>query len=111
MIGFGKKWNEWELSKAYSVNKPVWIYYTGVFSVVFITYTWYRVFTDEVLFSWLIALMLSLSLIKVHKLIFEYDKFRNFVFRILNNPRKLMILNLSVLIVSVFLILMGVYLY
>ncbi|MCF6240834.1 MAG: hypothetical protein L3J74_05755 [Bacteroidales bacterium] len=111
MIGFGDKWKTWELSKAYSVKKPKWIDYIGVFSIILIIYTWYRVFTDNIVYSWIIALMISLSFIKVIKLTFKYDEFRAFVDKVLNKSKKLLVLNLNVIIISLILILMGIYLY
>lgn len=34
IIKMGKKWNDWELDKAYTETKPKWIYFLGIFSIV-----------------------------------------------------------------------------
>ena len=111
MVYFGKRWNKWELEKAYSEEKPRWIYLIASVSLIIVAFTWYKVITTNIMYSWIIALLISLTLIKVFTLIFNYHRFREFVGNILNDKKKLAQLNVSVLLFSIVFILMGIYLY
>mgnify|MGYP006280250261 CR=1 FL=1 len=46
-------------------KKPFWIYAAAVFGILLIVYTWIKVFTTEIKYSWLIALLFSLTSIKI----------------------------------------------
>lgn len=111
MVGFGDKWNEWEMKSAYSESKPRWIYVVALLGLILVGYTWYMVFTTNVDYSWIIALLVSLTLIKITNLIFNYDKFRKFASTVLNDPKKKMQLTISVFIMSIVFILLGYNLY
>lgn len=111
MIGFGDKWNKWEMDKAYTRKKPVWINAVAGLGFAIVIYTWYQVFALEVAYSWVIAIITSLTLIKISALIFNYDKFREFASNTLNDPQKKMKLNVSVLIMSAVFIALGVFVY
>ncbi len=111
MIHLGQRWNKWELEKVYSEEKRTWIYFAGVAATFLVGYTWFKVFTTDIRLGWIIALLISLTLIKVSTLVFNYKKFRQFAKTVLNNKQKLMQLNIGVVIFSVIFILMGIYLY
>ena len=111
MIYIGQRWNKWELEKVYSEEKPAWIYFAGVAAFFLVGYTWFKVFTTDIRFSWIIALLITLTLIKISTLIFNYNKFREFAKTVLNDKQKLMKLNIGVVIFSVIFILLGIYLY
>lgn len=111
IIFLGDKWTKWELDKAYSQKKPKWIYAVAILSLAIIGFTWYQVIVSGVQFSWIIAVLLSLTLIKVYTIIFNYQRFREFVKYILNDRKKLSQLNIAVTILSIVFILMGIFLY
>lgn len=111
IVYLGERWNKWELNNAYSKEKPKWIYIISLISVFLVIYTWYQVFITEVRYSWVIATLISLTLIKVSALIFNYDKFRAFAIEVLNNKSKLQQLNIGVLFFSIICIGMGLFLY
>jgi hypothetical protein len=111
MIFFKEKWNKWELEKAYSEEKPKWIYLIGVISLAVIAFTWYQVITLQVKFSWIIAALVTLTIIKVASLLFNYSAFRAFAASMLNDRIKMMRLNAGVFIYSIVLVAMGVFLY
>lgn len=71
IIFLGDKWTKWELDKAYSQKKPKWIYAVAILSLAIIGFTWYQVIVSGVQFSWIIAVLLSLTLIKVYTIIFN----------------------------------------
>lgn len=111
MVGFGDKWNEWEMKNAYSEKKPRWIYVVAILGLILVGFTWYMVFTTSVNYSWIIALLVSLTLVKITNLIFNYEKFREFASTVLNDPKKKMQLTISVFIMSIVFILLGYNLY
>ena len=51
IIKLGEKWNKWELDKAYTEEKPKWIYFLGVFGVGLVLLTWYQVITTDISFN------------------------------------------------------------
>ncbi len=111
MVVMGKKWNTWETEKAYAEKRPIWVYLVSTLGILLIIYTWYAVFTSKISYSWLIAILVSLTAIKVLMLLFGYRKFRGFVSRILRDPKKMLQLNVGVLIFSLILIIIGIFLY
>ena len=111
MGAMGARWKRWELQSAYSAQKPKWIYLAGVLGLALIAYTWYAVFTMEVMHSWIIAVFVTLTGVKIYLLLFQYTRFRNFVTKMLNDKNKMLRLNLAVLMFSVLCIGMAVFLY
>lgn len=111
MVTMGDKWNKWEMEKAYASQKPAWIYIIGVLGLFVIALTWYQVFNLDVPYSWIMAIVISLTTIKLSALLFKYDQFRQFASETLNNPKKMKKLNISVLFISIIFIAMGVFVY
>jgi len=107
----GVSWREWELGKAYSEHKPRWIYVVGIAAFFLVAFTWYKVFTSDVRYSWIIAVIVSLTLIKISAMLFRYERFRAFVMDVLNDRKKLTVLNVVVLLFSIGFLMLGVYLY
>ena len=111
MIYFSKQWAKWELEKVYTEEKPRWIYPLAFFAVCFVAFTWYKVFTDGIAYSWVIASMVTFTLFKIFNLVFNYTEFRNFVQETLANKKKLLQLNVMISIFSIICLMMGVFLY
>lgn len=111
MVGLGERWNRWELQRAYAKKKPKWIYGLAMGGIILVGVTWYKVVSLEVRGSWIIATVLSLTLIKISALLFNYEKFRRFASDTLNNPRKKMRLTISVFLMSIVFILLGLFVY
>lgn len=111
MTAYGERWNKWEMDHAYKEEKPKWIYLISIFGVLLVGFTWYQVVNLNVKYSWIIALLLSLTLIKISALLFNYEKFRAFASETLNNPKKKLRLNISVFIVSIVMIILGLFVY
>lgn len=105
------KWNQWELNKAYKEKKPWWIYLIAILSVLYISLSWYMAFTSGIKYGWILAALLSLTLVKISQLLFNYDKFREFVKDILSNKSKLLRTNLGVFFFSLLLIFLGLVVY
>ncbi len=111
MITMGDRWNKWEMDKAYASQKPTWIYVIGVIGLFMIALTWYQVFNLEIRYSWIMAVFISLTTIKIAALLFKYNQFRQFASDTLNNPKKMKKLNISVLLISIIFIALGVFVY
>ena len=111
ILKMGEKWNRWELDSAYTESKPKWIYLLGIFGVGFVAYSWYRVAITDVKYSWIIASLLSLTLVKVFNLTFNYGKFREFVVNTLNDGKRWRAINAGIIVYSLALIFMGLFLY
>lgn len=111
MTVYGERWNKWEMDQAYKEEKPKWIYLISLLGILLVAFTWYQVFNLDVEYSWIIALLLSLTLVKISALLFNYEKFRAFASETLNDPKKKIRLNISVFIVSIVMILLGLFVY
>lgn len=111
MVGLGERWNRWELQHAYRQKRPKWIYGIAVGGILLVGVTWYKVFSLDVEGSWVIATLLSLTLVKISALLFNYARFRAFADQTLNNPKKKMRLTVSVFVMSVGFILLGLFVY
>jgi hypothetical protein len=111
MAVMGPRWREWELNSAYTADKPRWLYAVGAVGIALLVVTWALVFTTDVPHSWIIAVLVSLTGVKLYFILFDYDSFRAFVSRTLADSGKMMQLNVGVLVFSVALIAMGVWLY
>ena len=107
----GEKWKSWELNTAYAPQRPMIINVIAITGIAVVIYTWFKVITTEVNSSWIVALLISFTVIKVATVLFRYEKFRAFAFTMLNDKRKMLVLNLGVVAYSVILVLMGYFLY
>ena len=111
MAVMGEKWAKWELKSAYGSKKPKWIYVVGIAGYGVVLLTWYKFFTTDIKLSWIIALLVTLTVIKISILLFNYNAFRQFAMETLHDKNKMLKLNIAVVILSIALVLMGVYLY
>jgi hypothetical protein len=109
---FPKQWNAFELNTAYTEKQPRWVWYIGLFGLALVIYTWYMHFTAGIPYSLVITLMLTLTLVKMSQVLFNYKQFRAFVVRVLENDRKtLTLINIFALILGIASLLMGFLLY
>ncbi|MGF7059030.1 hypothetical protein [Brassicibacter mesophilus] len=107
----GEKWNNWELNSAYASEKPKILNVIGVIGYLIVIFTWYMVIISSIEYSWIIAALVSVTVIKISTILFNYKAFRRFVSDMLNNEKKMFQLNLGVVIYSIILIFMGIFLY
>jgi len=109
---FPKQWNAFELNTAYTEKQPRWVWYIGLFGLVLVAFTWYKHFTVGVPYSIVITLLLTLTLIKISQVLFNYKQFRAFVVRVLEKDRKtLALINIFALILGIASLLIGFLLY
>lgn len=111
MAVMGRRWKDWELGKAYTEKKPAWLYVLIVFGTALIVITWIMVFVQDVNYSWIIAVLITLTSVKLGMFLFKYDEFRSFVSRVLSQGRKMALINAAVLVLAAGLIGMGLFVY
>jgi hypothetical protein len=109
---FPKQWNAFELNTAYTEKQPRWVWLVGLFGIVLVAFTWYKHFTAGVPYSLVITLLLTLTLVKMSQVLFNYKQFRAFVVRVLEKDRKtLALINIAALILGIASLLIGFLLY
>ncbi len=111
MAVMGERWNKWEMENAYKKEKPKMLNVVGVFGYILVIVTWVLVFTMDVKLSWIIAALMTLTVVKVSAMLFNYEAFRTFVDNTLNDKKKMIYLNIAVIVLAIALILMGLFLY
>lgn len=107
----GNRWNEWELSRAYAKQRPPWIYGVAILGFLLVALTWLQVIRSPIPFDWIIAALVTLTLVKLSALLFAYDQFRTFVTTVLSNPGRFRQLNIAVIAFSLLTLAMGIWLY
>jgi hypothetical protein len=109
---FPKQWNAFELNTAYTEKQPRWVWYIGIFGLALVIFTWYMHFTAGIPYSIIITLMLTLTLVKMSQVLFNYKQFRAFVVRVLEKDRKtLALINIFALILGIASLLIAFLLY
>lgn len=111
MAIIGANWKKWEMNGFYSEKKPFYINLIGIFGICLVLLTWVMVFTVENSYGWILAILLSMTVVKVSTLMFNYRAFREFAAKTLNDKSKMRKLNVVVLILAFVLVLMGLFVY
>ena len=111
MAVLGDRWDKWELENAYKKEKPKLLNVVGIVGYLLVIVTWVMVFTQGVRLSWIIAALITLTVVKVSAMLFNYDAFRKFVDNTLKDKKKMLALNVVVIILAIALVLMGLFLY
>lgn len=109
---FGERWRSYLRSTAYKDgHRPAWIIPTAGYSLLLIGYTWYRVSLDALSYDWVLALLMTSSLVKIVTLLFDYQKFQGWISELLSDPVKERRMILQVSIAGILLVLMGFVIY
>lgn len=107
----GEKWAEWEINRVYKKEKPKYLTYIGIFGYILVILTWFMVFITNIEYSWILAILITLTLFKITKILFSYEKYREFLIETLKDKKKMYQLNTAVITLSIILITMGIFLY
>jgi len=109
---FPEQWNAFELNTAYTEKQPRWVWFIGLFGLALVILTWYMHFTAGIPYSIVVTLVLTLTLVKMSQVLFNYKQFRAFVVRVLEKDRKtLALINTLALLLGLALLVMGFLLY
>jgi len=97
----------------YSKNKKSWTtIFLLIYGIIVFLLTWYVTIFDYVKHGWIITLLITVSSVKLFGLIFNWEKIsKKFVKFIENSSKKLWILDITLLILSLIFLLMGLFLY
>jgi len=107
-----KTWNEFELKQVYKEKKPKWVWGLGLASILVVAFTWYKEMTTEVPYSLFLTILITLTLVKVFQLVFNYNQFRDFVKKALVEDRGIIRkINTGTTLVGLSLIILGFYVY
>lgn len=107
-----KAWSEFELNQVYTEKKPRWVWGLGLLSILIVALTWYKEITTDVPYSLFLTILVSLTLIKIFQLVFNYTHFREFVKRALVEDRKILRkINLATTIIGTILIFLGIFIF
>lgn len=109
---FPSSWNRFELDTVYTEKQPKWLWPVGGAGVLLVAVTWYQHFTSDVPYSLVITVIITLTLIKMSQVLFNYRQFRQFAVRLLTRDRNsLAVLNAAVSLAGLALVLLGVFVY
>ncbi len=109
---FPKQWNAFELNTAYTEKQPRWVWFVGLFGLILVIFTWYMHFAADIPYSIFITLLLTLTLVKMSQVLFNYKQFRAFAVRVLEKDRKtLTLINIFALFLGLAALIMGFLLY
>jgi len=109
---FPRQWNAFELNTAYTEKQPRWVWFVGLFGLALVIFTWYMHFSAGIPYSIVVTLVLTLTLVKMSQVLFNYKQFRAFAVWVLEKDRKkLTLINIFALILGMALLIMGFLLY
>ncbi len=111
MAVMGKRWAAWEEHEAYARQRPLWVILVSITGLFLIGLTWFMAIHQEVAYGWILALLLTVTMLKITMLLFNYQLFREFVRSSLNSKERMTAINGSVLVLSGLMIWMGLFLY
>jgi hypothetical protein len=107
-----EKWSNFELNTAYSEKKPTWIWAMSIVAVFLVALTWYKEVTTDIELSMIVSVLVTLTLIKVSQIIFNYNRFRQFVHKALVEDRRIITqINIGTTIVGIILLSLGIFVY
>ena len=75
------------IAKAYASERPAWIVPVAILGLGLVALTWYVHFTTFVPYSWVLALVFSLTALKAVVLLFDYQRFHALVAGLLRKDR------------------------
>jgi hypothetical protein len=108
----GEKWTKFELGTAYTEKQPLWVWIVGAAGILLVVFTWYMVFTTDVRYSLIITVIVTLTMVKVSQVLFNYERFREFAVRVTTQDTStLTALNIATAVIGIGLVCLGVFIY
>jgi len=109
---FPQRWADFEMDRVYTRRQPIWVWLAGGFGLGLVAFTWYRHFTHGVPYSIVVTLIISLTLVKLSQVLFNYQQFRAFAERVLKRERTTMnLISIATALLGLVLVSMGIWLY
>lgn len=75
------------LAKTYAAKRPAWIVPVALVGLGLVALTWYLHFTAGVPYSWILAVLFSLTAVKGVALLWDYERFQAWVAGMLDEDR------------------------
>lgn len=98
--------------RAYTEEKPRWLVPVALFGVTLIALTWYMHFTSDVSYSIVITLVITLTVVKLGQLMFNYERFHQWADRMVHIDRRTLdAIHITMLVVGGILIALGIFVY
>ncbi|MAT45095.1 MAG: hypothetical protein CL609_22410 [Anaerolineaceae bacterium] len=108
----GNQWRGLLINKAYREGKRSnWIIWVSIPLIFLIVFTWWRVAVEPVPLSWILAAVMSLSAVKLVTLLFDYNRFQNWVKSVLEDKQKERGMVIAVTISGMVLIVLAFWIY
>lgn len=108
----GERWTKFELDTAYTAKRPAWIWGAAAVGIAVTALTWYKHFTTEIPWSLAITIMVTLTLVKLSQVLFNYENFRNFAKLALVHDRRIIIaINVATITLGLAMIGLGIFVY
>lgn len=101
------------IAKAYTKKRPKWILPVAIVGLVLVTFTWYKVLTTQIEYSYIISILFSLTAVKALFFILDYEKFQKWVAGMLshNEGKKIVLINIFVGIFGLAVIILSILIY
>lgn len=107
-----ERWKTFELETVYKEKKPSCIPFVTIGGIALVAFTWYKELTTDVDYSLFVTILLTLTLVKIGQLTFNYTNFRRFVYRALVEDRRMIVwINIATTMIGSILILLGLLVY
>ena len=108
----GRRWPRFDLGAVYPEKQPFWVWVASVAGLMLIGVTWAMHTRTHVEYSVIVALVVTLSLVKLSQALFNYRQFRQFAIRATKErPTHLLLLNVAIGVLGTALVLLGIFVY
>lgn len=109
---FPAAWNRFELSIAYTQERRSWVWAVAAASAGIVGYTWYQYVITDTRYSMVLVILVTVTLVKLSQLLFNYSRFRGFAEQLLaQDRRKVLVINVLTALAGAALIWAGIAVY
>ena len=107
-----RRWSQLGVSAVYPEKQSFRVWATGVAGVVLIAVTWWMHLTRPVPWSLIVTVVVTLTLVKLSQVLFNYRRFRAFVLKVMKErPGYITVLDAAVGVLGGALVLLGIFVY
>ena len=109
---FPRAWNRFELGVAYTEKRGPWVLGAVAAGLAVVAYTWYEYVVRPIPYAIVVAVLATLTLIKLSQLLFGYGRFRQFAqHAMVEDRRKLLAINILTALAGIGLVWLGLFVY
>ena len=108
----GRRWARLEPGVVYPEKQPFWVWGLGVGGLIVAAVTWRMHVKTDVDYSLIVTVVVTLTLLKLSQVLFNYKKFRAFTVKVTKErPGYLLWLNVALAVLGIGLVLLGIFVY